>query len=151
MTATAAPVPPNGFARHSTPDGGLSERLGPLYSKRFEGRLRFAFHCEEGHTNAMGGVHGGLLMTLADQVLGLTVQDVLGHNRVATVSLNCDFVRGLRPGCWVEGEARVTRVTRDLVFVEGTIDHGGATVLTASGLWYRRSDAGARKHAEDRP
>lgn len=129
---------PEGFAPHPVPDGGLSRLLGTLYSRRIGDSLRFGFACRESHTNAMNSIHGGLLMTFADQVLGLTVQDALQTNRVATVSLNCDFVSGVRPGQWIEGEARIKRTTQSLVFVEGTITRRDIIVLTASGLWYRR-------------
>jgi uncharacterized protein (TIGR00369 family) len=129
---------PEGFELHPVPDGGFGHLLGPLYSRRIGNSLRFGFVCREIHTNAMNSVHGGLLMTFADQVLGLSVQDALKSDRVATVSLNCDFVSGVRAGQWIEGEARITRVTQSLVFVDGTISRGRYTVLTASGLWYRR-------------
>jgi uncharacterized protein (TIGR00369 family) len=137
---------PEGFVPHPVPDGGFGQLLGPLYSRRIGESLRFGFACKENHTNAMKGVHGGLLMTFADQVLGLSVQHALQSNRVATVSLNCDFVSGVRPGQWIEGEARITRIAQSLVFVEGTIFRGQNIVLTASGLWYRRHSLGT---AED--
>ena len=129
---------PEGFAPHPVPDGGLGQLLGPLHSRRIGNTLRFGFACRESHTNAMGYIHGGLLMTFADQVLGLSVQDALQTDRVATVSLNCDFIAGVRPGQWIEGEARIKRTTQSLVFVEGTITRKKIIVLTASGLWYRR-------------
>lgn len=145
MPKAMPPAPPDGFSRHPVSDGGLSLRLGPLYSARRDGVLRFAFHCDEGHTNAMGWVHGGLLMTFADQTLGLTVQDVLNTDHVATVSLNCEFIAGVRPGRWIEGVAHVLRVTSELVFIEGRIMCDETIVLTASGLWYRRPESGARR------
>jgi|APMI01.1.fsa_nt_gi uncharacterized protein (TIGR00369 family) len=143
-------MPPDGFARHPASDGGLSERLGILFSRRDGGGLRFGFACDEGHTNAMGWVHGGLLMTFADQVLGLSVQDALNSDRVATVTLNCDFVSGVRPGSWIEGQARILRTTKTLVFVEGTIWRGETIVLNANGIWYRRPDAGDGQPSGDR-
>jgi uncharacterized protein (TIGR00369 family) len=133
---------PEGFAPHPVPDGGFGQLLGPLYSRRIGKNLRFGFVCQKNHTNAMNNVHGGLLMTFADQVLGLSVQDALQSDRVATVSLNCDFVSGVRAGQWIEGEARITRIAQSLVFVEGTIFRGRSIVLTASGLWYRRHSLG---------
>lgn len=133
---------PDGFRPHPTPDGGLAELLGPLHSRRDGDVLRFGLACDGRHTNAMSAVHGGLLMTFADQVLGLTVQDALQTNRVATVSMNCEFVAGVRPGQWIEGTAKIVRVTASLVFVEGAIFRDEAVVLTASGVWYRRPGAG---------
>ena len=76
-------------------------------------------------------------MTLADQVLGLTVVRALGNNPAATVSLNCDFINGAVPGDLIEGEAKVTRITNSVVFVQGSLYCGERLILTASGLWKR--------------
>ena len=76
-------------------------------------------------------------MSFADQVLGLTIQRALGTIDVATASLNCDLAASARPGDLLEGEATITRITKRLVFVKGTITCGNAVLMNASGLWVR--------------
>ena len=44
---------------------------------------------------------------------------------------------GARPGDFVAGEAMVTRITRSIVFVQGSVRCGDRVLLTASGLWKR--------------
>lgn len=128
---------PPGYKVSAIPDGGFAQLIGPLLVRENDAGLRFAFRAEHKHANARDVVHGGMLMTFADQVLGLTVQRAVGTLGIATVSLNCDLVAAARPGDFIEGEAVVTRVTRTIVFVKGTIFCGNTVLLTASGLWKR--------------
>lgn len=127
--------PPPGYRVCDMPDGPFTAPLGPLFIR--EDGAGFAFRATERHCNAGGVMHGGMLMTFADQTLGLTVQRAVGTIEVATVSLNCDLLDGARPGELVEGEATVTRITRSIVFVRGSVCCGERVVLTASGLWKR--------------
>lgn len=78
-----------------------------------------------------------MLLTFADQVLGLTVQRELDTLALATVSLTCELVDAARPGDLLEGSARVLRITRSLVFAQGSIECQGRIVLAASGIWKR--------------
>jgi uncharacterized protein (TIGR00369 family) len=126
---------PEGYVRSMIPDGTFGHTLGPLYQRRDGGG--FAFRADVRHGNVRGVVHGGMLMTLADQVLGLTVQQAIGGGPTATVSLNCDFVSSAEPGDLIEGTAEVTRITRSIVFVQGRLECGDRLILTAAGLWKR--------------
>lgn len=132
---------PPGYRLCLMPDGPFTEPLGPLFIR--EDGSGFAFRATERHCNARGGVHGGMLMTFADQVLGLAVQRAVGSLDVATVSLNCDLVAGAVPGDLIEGEAEISRISRSIVFVRGTLGCGGRILMNASGLWKRlRGQAG---------
>jgi acyl-coenzyme A thioesterase PaaI-like protein len=133
---TSITVPP-GYEICSMPDGGFAELVGPLFIRHTETGPRFAFHAQSKHVNARGVVHGGMLTTFADQVLGLTIQRVLDTVDVATVNLNCDLVSIAKPGDLIEGEATVTRVTSRLIFVKGTITCGDTVLTNASGIWVR--------------
>lgn len=128
-------VAPPGYRLCLMPDGPFTEPLGPLFIR--DDGSGFAFRATMRHCNARGVVHGGMLMTFADQALGLTVQRALGSLDVATVSLNCDLVAGAVPGDLIEGEAEVTRISRSIVFVRGTLRCGERILMNASGLWKR--------------
>lgn len=132
---------PPGYRLCRMPDGPFTEPLGPLFIR--DDGSGFAFRATERHCNARGVVHGGMLLTFADQVLGLSVQRAVGSLDVATVSLNCDLVAGAVPGDLIEGEAEITRISRSIVFVRGTLGCGERTLMNASGLWKRlRGQAG---------
>jgi uncharacterized protein (TIGR00369 family) len=96
---------------------------------------RFAFLPEAKHLNGGGNIHGGVLMSLIDTILGFTAQDGGTAKATATVTLNTDFLSGGVPGEIVWGTAHVTRATRSLVFVAGELTQGSRTLMTASGIW----------------
>lgn len=134
MTRDAHEVP-RGYAPCRIADGRFAELVGPLYVREGE-PLRFGFRAGAHHGNVRAAVHGGMLMTLADQVLGLTVMHAVGlRTPVVTVSLSCDFVAAAMPGDWIEGEASVTRAARSLVFVRGCLFNERGVVLSAAGVW----------------
>ena len=133
---------PEGYELCSMPDGAFGSAAGPLFIRR-DGS-GFAFRVGTKHCNARNVVHGGMLMTFADQVLGLTIQRAVGSVGVATISLHCDLVSGAVPGELIEGEAIVTRITRSIVFVRGSLRCGDRPVMTASGLWKRLKPAPER-------
>lgn len=128
-------IAPDGYVPSTIPDGTFGKLLGTLYRRREGGG--FAFRVEARHGNVRGAIHGGMLMTMADQVLGLTVQQAIGGGPTATISLNCDFVSSAKPGDLIEGTAEVTRITRSIVFVQGRLACGDRLILSAAGLWKR--------------
>ncbi|MBL9010041.1 MAG: PaaI family thioesterase [Alphaproteobacteria bacterium] len=96
---------------------------------------RFAFVPGPQHLNGGGALHGGFLMTLADNVLGITANEAAGDRFASTVTLNTDFLAGGTADGPVLGTAEVTRKTRSLIFVAGELVQGGRLLMTASGIW----------------
>jgi uncharacterized protein (TIGR00369 family) len=134
---------PSGYEISTMPDGEFAALIGPLFIRHAQAGPRFAFRAASKHTNARGVVHGGVLLSFADQTLGLAVQHAVGSVDVATVSLNCDLVASARPGDLIEGEATVTRITRRLIFVKGRLSCGDRVIMDASGLWVPTRPAGS--------
>jgi acyl-coenzyme A thioesterase PaaI-like protein len=138
---TAIDVPP-GYEICDMPDGGFAALIGPLFIRQSDSGLRFAFRAETKHANARGVVHGGRLMAFADQVLGLTIQRALNTLDLATASLTCNLVASARPGDLIEGVATITRITKRMIFIKGTVTCGDVALMDASGIWVRiRSSA----------
>lgn len=122
------PVVPVGFNAH----------IGPILrdpSRKAGEAGRFHFTPLKHHLNAGHNVHGGVLMTLCDIMLGYTVHEAIPGKLATTATLNTDFLSGAREGEVIEGRAEVTRLTRSLVFVGGDLSVAGKTVMTASGIW----------------
>ncbi|MBM3556198.1 MAG: PaaI family thioesterase, partial [Alphaproteobacteria bacterium] len=65
-------TPPHGYKRVPI-DRGFAALIGPSYYREADGRLFYRFATGPEHANVAGLVHGGLLMTLADNILGGTV------------------------------------------------------------------------------
>jgi uncharacterized protein (TIGR00369 family) len=125
---------PAGFA---VPEAvsGFDGLIGPMYEKGSGDDLVCALRVGAQHLNRRGVVHGGLLFTIADHTLGKMVWHRVGEKPCATVSLNVDYVAGVKPGDWVECSGQVTRETRSLVFIKGELRVDGKVVMAATGVW----------------
>lgn len=131
MTQTSIP---EGFRKYSAPNK-FPEKIGPIYYKKEDDRYRFGFLADESHTNYHGIVHGGMMMSFMDEVLGQTVWRAIGNKPCATISLNFDFVASAQAGQWLEMSYSITRQGISVVFIRGELLVGDKIILTADGIW----------------
>ena len=83
--------------------------------------------------NPAGGLHGGMMMTVADLVGTMGGGTLIGLRKfLPTVSMTFDFVAPARTGDWVEGRCIVVRQTRSLLFTEISLSVNGERFLRAS-------------------
>ena len=126
---------PDGFRRVELAPNPFLEAVGPLYARFADGEFVLGFLVETRHCNPAGSCHGGMMSTLADMLLILGANAQAHLNRyLATVNLSTDFVAPAPAGAWLEGRMQVVRVTRSLVFAQGTITRNGEAVLRTSGI-----------------
>jgi uncharacterized protein (TIGR00369 family) len=125
---------PAGFVAYRRPSRYF-ELIGPVY-EALEDASVVGLLIDERHTNSRGFVHGGLLVAVADAVMGHSGEREGGEGRrLVSVSLTTDFLGSARCGEWVQGRARVRRAGRTLTFAEATFTASGRTVLAASGIF----------------
>ncbi|MEX0298251.1 MAG: PaaI family thioesterase [Kordiimonas sp.] len=111
--------------------------VGPFYlNEQSDGTFKSAFIAEQKHTNAMGIVHGGLLMSFADFSLFSIARNKVDGDCV-TVGFNSEFVSSGKVGELIESSGEVVRATRSLLFVRGTIYSGDNTLMSFSGILKR--------------
>mgnify|MGYP003579312228 CR=1 FL=1 len=131
MTATV----PEGFQKLDIPDEFIA-LAGPLWFKAEADGLRVGLPLEKRHGNPMGWAHGGLLVTVADMVLGMGSGFATGIRWPhPTISLTTEFLRGARLGRWLEGKARIARRTVNFCFASCDLICEGEIVLVASGVF----------------
>ena len=131
-----SPPPPEGF-EPMPPRKGFQLHNGPFFQRLSEAdptMVEHALFILPRHVNGLGVLHGGMLSTFLDGVLGGAVVRVAAKPCV-TVHLSVDFMRMARRGDWLRGEARVTRATRELVFSEGRALVGEHVVGRATGVF----------------
>ena len=105
------PLVPEGFRQLDVRDDFVG-LIGPLWYKVEGDRIRVGLPLEPRHGNPMGWAHGGLLVTVADMVMGVGSGHATGIRWPhPTVSLSSEFVRGAKLGQWLEGTARIARRT----------------------------------------
>ena len=130
----AMPPPPDGFVL-AEGRGLFSTHNGPYFVRHGESDLvEQAFFSLPRHCNGVGIVHGGMLSAFMDGVLAGAVWKG-AKKRAVTIHLSIDFLHMARAGEWVQGEARLTRATRDVAFAEGRAYVGGHDVVRASGVF----------------
>lgn len=125
-------------AYRAIPMGGFNAYVGPIHidpAKAAGDDRRFAFVPEAKHLNGGGALHGGFLMTIADNVLGFTAHEQTEGKIASTVTLNADFLAAGVSDAVLWGRAAVTRRTRSLIFVAGDLSQDGRLVMTATGIW----------------
>jgi uncharacterized protein (TIGR00369 family) len=120
----------NGWERVKAHNFG--ELIGPVWRR---GDGLFGILTADKHRNHRGIVHGGMLMSFADQAMGMTGRRATGDKPHATIEMNIQFVGSVQLGDFVEARCEVVRKTRSVLFMRSTLVVGERTVATASGIW----------------
>ncbi len=127
----------------STPDGftpyARSSRyldlIGPLYEAAGDPAV-VGLRIDERHTNARGFLHAGVLVAVADVLMGHTAHRASPPGTgLVTASLTTDFPGSAQLGDWVTGAATIRRAGRKLAFTTCEFTSNGRLVLAASGVF----------------
>ena len=111
------------------------EIAGPAYSKREPDRsIVTAMRAEPHHANGLGVVHGGALMSLADNALFNIATDALkGSDWSVTVTMNTEFLDAAQIGDFIEARGEVVRAGGSMIFGRGLVKAEGRPCLAFSG------------------
>jgi uncharacterized protein (TIGR00369 family) len=135
--------PPDGFLRidfdRDRPDPTFNSHIGALYAKRGPKGTREAFvlgfRVQKHMCNPAGGLHGGMMMVVADLVGTMGGGALVGLRKfLPTVSMTFDFVAPAKLGDWVEGRPEIVRQTRSLLFTNIYLTVGDDKILRASAI-----------------
>ena len=113
----------------------FSHFVGPVLERLEDGKRIFAFQADARHANDRGVVHGGMLVTFADQAFGELVLDSIDRKLCATIQLNTQFIGAVQIGDFVEGRGEIVRGTRSLIFLRGMLTVGDRAVAAVDGIW----------------
>lgn len=119
--------------------GAFATHNGPLHARWHDGHLQLGFRVGPEHVNPGNQCHGGMLCMFADILISTAAQYQADIPRqfLPTISLQMDFIAAAPLGSWVQGEAEILRVTRNLVFSQGLLHADGTLVLRTSGVFKR--------------
>ncbi len=120
---------------------------GPFYGKWADDHLLLGFRVELRHCNPGRVCHGGMLATFADMFLLISsrFQAKTDTGFIPTVNLTCDFLAPAPLGAWVESRADTLKVTRNLLFAQGSASADGVPVLRTSGIFKVTSNDSAKR------
>ena len=129
---SAAGVPEGWTLR---PTKAFGTHVGPFYNPPGGDGEGCGFVAQPKHGNKRGVVHGGMIATGFDVALGNAVWHAAGQKPCATVQLNVSFLGALQVGQFAAVRVEVTKATRTMVFMRGTMTADGRVVATADGVW----------------
>jgi len=119
--------------------GPFTEFAGPLFRKRdaAPGTVAKAFRVQPHHVNGAGAAHGGMLCTFIANLLGTAAETLSPGGLLVTATLATSFISAAAAGDLVEGEARMIRGGRRLVFLRAEARVGPRVVLSAEATFAR--------------
>jgi len=117
--------------------------VGPFYQKVEGGGLVVGLRIAEGHTNARGAAHGGLLGAMADIALGYNASFAGTDKRagatpsaaLTTANLSVDVAGSAALGDWVEARVDIQRVGGRLAFANAYLSVGSRRIVRASAVF----------------
>ena len=117
----------------------FTSRIGPIYSRQTGENIQIGFRVEKSHLNIEKVVHGGMLATIADQVIGINIAHGTGSEYdVLTMHLSVDYIGPAYLGDWVEATAKLTKQGGKIRFGNCELRVEDRLVLTGSAIFVAR-------------
>lgn len=118
------------------PGAPIGAHIGMEFAEVERGKVIFRCHPDESHYNPIGMVHGGVVCTLLDSVLGCAVHTLLpAGTGYTSIDINVSYLRPVTADSGpLVATGRVTKPGRRVSFAKGeVVDAAGKTVATATG------------------
>lgn len=131
---------PDGFKRvRMTLGGSFIDSVGPFWISDQDGRIRMGLRIDERHCSGYNVCHGGFLASFADMLMPLVTYQAAelktSPRIIPTLSLQLDYIKSVKKGDWLEGEAALLKITRTVVFVQGLVFAERELALRCSGVY----------------
>ena len=115
--------------------GGFMSHIGPLLRSTTEGQGDwYGLATNDTHANPIGGIHGGVITSLLDQVIALTAWKAANRQPTVTVQMDTRFLGGSVSGDFLETRVILRHATRSLLFVDGEVMRGDDPIATATAV-----------------
>ncbi len=88
----------------------------------------------DGHQNPRGIAHAGILATLGDTAIGMTMS-AKGKSPSVTANLSIDYFGAARPGDWVEAHVELDKMGARLRFGTCKLMCGDRCLLRATAIF----------------
>ena len=131
--------PPQGFQPY-VPASPFLQNNGAYYQRIISGdaashEYHLALKVEERQLNGIGTLHGGMLMTLGDFLMGRLVWTFMPDKQFVTAHLSTDFISAAEAGRILVGKARFVHLGSSLAFAEATLESEARLVAAYRGIW----------------
>lgn len=116
-------------------DSPFYNLLGFRVKKLGPGTTEIIVTTAEKHTNPLGYVHGGLLMTVADSAMGNALR-TLGI-RVVTVDCSTSFLAAAEFGKDIVAKGEVIKSGRNILFAEANVWSDSKLLVTSKATFFK--------------
>ena len=99
----------------------FEDYAGPFYYKENENSNVSAFECKKHHLNAMGSLHGGMIMSFIDYTLFVISLKQIKDQSFVTISCSTEFLRASVNDNIIYGKGKITNQTGSMLFIKGEI------------------------------
>lgn len=131
---SAAENIPEGFVPFNPPEG-FANLVGPLYVAMKDDKPVIGFRVEERHCNPAMICHGGMMMTVMDMAVGMSVVFASKTQKfVPSVNLSFDFVKPAPLGVWLESRMDFIEPRKTMAFAAGYLEGPDGPVIRANGI-----------------
>lgn len=135
MSGDSVEALPDGFVLHRR-RSPLTDPWAPIYARTEAEAVILGLWAREPHVNGRGFVHGGLIMALADNAMGLSCVQVLGGDAsMVTVNMTVDFLGTAQLGQWLSFETRFVKAGGTLAFTQAFVLADGEPCARANGVF----------------
>lgn len=121
-----------GWTPRSLP--GHMGQVGPLWTCRNGESWRYGLLTEERHLNPAGLVHGGALLTLADQAVSTVAWEACERQPCVTVQLDSQFLTSVLAGEFVQADAVLLQRSQKLLFLRAELRVQERLVMTVQAI-----------------
>lgn len=122
-----------GWTRWGGKPGRFGELLGGHWYRGGDGAVELRADPEDRHLNNGGHLHGGYLMSIADQALFAIARPRLSAEIGAvTLTFNSEFLGAGASGSPITATGEVLRETGKMLFIRGLLTQEGNAILAFS-------------------
>ena len=123
------------FEQISIKAGFMKHNGGVLFRNVSENEYEFKSTINENHLNAAGITHGGYLSALIDAGAGTAAHRSADNAPCVTISLDLKFIGASKIGDEIEGNVKILKKTKTLVFLFCELRCNDKIITSASGVW----------------
>ena len=116
------------------PDGRFQSMLGAIYFRADgQGNVHSRMPTERKHSNLLGYLHGGFIMSFIDMAMFAIIFPQLEKSGAVTLSCATDFLTAGVVGDPIEATGEILKETGKLLFVRGLVTQNSANVASFTG------------------
>ena len=113
------------------PDGRFTSMLGDFYFRADAGgAVECRMATDRRHTNGLGYLHGGFIMSFIDMAMFAFIFRQLENNAAVTLSCATDFLSAGIVGKHIEASGEILKETGKMLFVRGLVTQEGEKIAS---------------------